>query len=216
MIFTGRATIGGVICKDPSASVNFGDEVTFDGAKINTDQFIYILLNKPEGVVCATRDKGKTVIDLLPPNLYRKDLFSVGRLDKDTTGLLLITDDGDLAHRLLSPKNHVEKTYEVTVDKPIPNNLVEEFIKGVSFSDGRQFLPAKLEITQTNAAKVTICEGKYHQIKLMFARYGLTVTQLKRTVFGGLQLDKTLKEGQSRMLTNNELNVLQNQKIHNI
>lgn len=212
----GCATLGGAVCKDPSAAVNFGDDVTFEGAKINTDQFIYILLNKPKGVVCATRDSGKTVIDLLPPNLYRKDLFSVGRLDKDTTGLLLITDDGDFAHRLLSPKNHVEKTYEVIVDKPIPKDLTDEFLRGVSFSDGRRFLPAKLEITNKASARVTICEGKYHQIKLMFARYGLTVTELKRTVFGGLVLDSALQEGQSRMLTKEELANLNNQKIHNI
>lgn len=212
----GCATLGGAVCKDPSAAVNFGDEVTFEGAKINTDQFIYILQNKPKGVVCATRDSGKTVIDLLPPQFYRKDLFSVGRLDKDTTGLLLITDDGDFAHRLLSPKNHVEKTYEVIVDKPIPKNLTQEFLRGVSFSDGRRFLPAKLEIIEKTAARVTICEGKYHQIKLMFARYGLTVIELKRTVFGGLVLDKTLQVGQSRLLTDNELKCLTNQKIHNI
>lgn len=204
------------MCKDPSSRVNFGDEVVFDGKKINTAQFIYVMLNKPRGVVCATRDNGKTVLDLLPPELFKKGLFPVGRLDKDTTGLLLITDDGDFAHRLLSPRRHVEKTYKVTTDKPIPKYLEEEFLKGVSFLNGRTFLPAKLEIKGDTQATVTICEGKYHQIKLMFARYGLTVTELKRTVFGGVQLDKTLKEGQSRLLTKSELKLLENQKIHNI
>ncbi len=215
-IFQGCAKLGGAVCKDPSAAVDFGDEVTFEGVKINTDRFIYILLNKPKGVVCATRDNGKTVMDLLPPEFYRKGLFPVGRLDKDTTGILLITDDGDFAHRLLSPKNHVNKTYEVTLDKSIPKYLTDEFLRGVSFSDGRRFMPAKLEITGETSARVTICEGKYHQIKLMFARYGLTVTQLKRTVFGGLKLDKNLQEGQSRLLTNCELKSLENQKFHNI
>ena len=102
------------------------------------------------------------------------------------------------------------------MDKPIPKDLTDEFLRGVSFADGRRFLPAKLEITGKTSARVTICEGKYHQIKLMFARYGLTVTKLKRTVFGGLVLDSTLKEGQSRLLTNDERASLNNQKIHNI
>ncbi|MBQ0110415.1 MAG: 16S rRNA pseudouridine(516) synthase [Oscillospiraceae bacterium] len=215
-IFSGSATVGGVVVKDPSFSVNFGDAVTFEGLPVNTDEFIYIMLNKPQGVLSATRDRTKTVLDLLPPNLYRKDLFPVGRLDKDTTGLLIITDDGLLAHRLLSPKHHVEKTYDVQTDKPIPTSLVGEFLKGVEFSDGRKFMPAKLEISGEYTATVTICEGKFHQIKLMFARYGITVTALKRTVFGGVQLDNNLMQGESRLLTENELEILKNQKIDNI
>lgn len=212
LIRKGHAQINGVKVTRPETQVSFGETIVFCGEEINTDEFIYIKMNKPKGVLTATRDNRETVVDLLPKELNIKNLFPVGRLDKDTTGLLILTNDGELAHQLISPKNHAEKVYEVELDGEVPNRLIEEFAKGVVLHDGTALKPAGLKITDKNKCVVTLTEGKYHQIKRMFGVYELGVNQLNRIAFGGVLLGNELKEGQAKMLTNNELKLLKNSK----
>ena len=210
LIRKGQATVNGVTVKAADTKVAFGDTITFCGKPVNTDEFIYVKMNKPKGVLTATRDNRETVVDLLPPELNIKNLFPVGRLDKDTTGLLILTNDGELAHRLISPKNHAEKVYEVVLDGEAPQSLIEEFEKGVTLHDGTKLKPASLKIVDTNKCIVTLTEGKYHQIKRMFGVYNLGVNELKRIAFSGILLTKSLKEGESKILTNDELKLLKN------
>lgn len=151
-------------------------------------EFYYFLLNKPKGYISATEDyKQNTVLDLLPEYSHL-DLFPVGRLDKDTTGTLLITNDGQLAHALLSPKKHVDKVYIATLDKDIPSSIINDFEKGIIL-DNELTLPAKLEILEHNVAKVTLHQGKYHQVKRMFSHFGLEVIELHREKFAFLTVD---------------------------
>lgn len=214
LVRKGQASVNGAVVRSPEFKVNFGDNIVFCGNTVNTDEFIYVKMNKPKGVLTATRDNRETVVDLLPEELNIKNLFPVGRLDKDTTGLLILTNDGDLAHKLLSPKHHVEKTYEVVLDGIIEEKLIEEFALGVTLHDGTKLKPATLEIIENNKALVTLTEGKYHQIKRMFGVYNLGVNELKRVAFSGIYLEKALKEGEAKLLTNNELNLLKNAKNH--
>ena len=162
-------------------------------------------MNKPAGVVSATTDNhDKTVIDILPKEYQRKGLFPAGRLDKDTEGLLIITDDGDFAHKMLSPKKHVEKTYIAKLDKPINDETVKSFEKGIIFADGTKCMPAKLESVPDSdnmTAKVTICEGKFHQVKKMFLCCGINVVHLQRISIGNLYLDSKLPIGSCKLLT---------------
>lgn len=212
LIKKGQAEINGVKVTRPETQVSFGEKIVFCGEEINTEEFIYIKMNKPKGVLTATRDNRQTVIDLLPKELNIKNLFPVGRLDKDTTGLLILTNDGELAHQLISPKNHAEKVYEVILDGKVPQSLIEEFKNGVTLHDGTKLKPAGLEIVENNKCIVTLTEGKYHQIKRMFGVYDLGVNELKRLSFGGVLLEENLNEGQAKMLTNNELKLLKNSK----
>ena len=212
LIRKGHAQINGVKVTRPETQVSFGETIVFCGEEINTDEFIYIKMNKPKGVLTATRDNRETVVDLLPKELNIKNLFPVGRLDKDTTGLLILTNDGELAHQLISPKNHAEKVYEVELDGEVPNRLIEEFAKGVVLHDGTALKPAGLKITDKNKCVVTLTEGKYHQIKRMVGVYDLGDNELKRLSFGGVLLEENLNEGQAKMLTNNELKLLKNSK----
>ena len=163
------------------------------------------MMNKPQGVVSATEDnRDKTVIDLVPDEFYRKGLFPAGRLDKDTEGLLLITDDGDFAHRMLSPKSGIYKRYYAEVDGEITGDTVKAFEKGIVFADGTKCLPGKLEIKGKNSGFVEICEGKFHQVKKMFLVCGLNVTYLKRISIGNLKLDSKLPIGKCRELEKTE------------
>lgn len=194
------------------------DTVFFDGVRIAYAGMEYYMLNKPQGVVSATDDNlHKTVIELLEDR-KRKDLFPVGRLDIDTEGLLLITNDGDLAHRLLSPKKHVDKTYYAIVQGELPNDVIERFEQGIVLSPVGQekdmcseilTMPARLELLsrETEAAKVllTIQEGRFHQVKRMFEALGCRVSYLKRLSMGTLVLDEALKPGEYRELTTKEL-----------
>ena len=168
----------------------------------------YYMLNKPMGVITASRDeRHDTVLELFPAEL-RRGLFAVGRLDKDTEGLLLITDDGALSHALMSPNRHVEKEYEAVVDGALAADAVLRFEQGMTLRDGTECKPAKLEILETEpelSVRVTLKEGKYHQVKRMIAAVGGTVTALKRLRLGGLWLDKTLAPGEFRELTQEEL-----------
>lgn len=203
----GFVTVDGITVRDPSA-LFCPDKVSIShrGQAVKFKEHIYVVLNKPKGVLSASNDKKrKTVVDLVPDCLYRSGLAPVGRLDKDTTGLLIITDDGQFAHKVISPKSDISKVYEVLLDADIPVSAVEEFSRGVALSDGTRCLPAKLEILESRLARVEIKEGKYHQIKRMFGVVGLGVVELKRLSIGGFNLPKELNEGECRELTSEEL-----------
>ena len=215
MIKRGEVSVNGVVIKDSSVKVSYEDDIVVNGKPLKQTEFTYIMLNKPKGVVSASEDKrDKTVVDILPDELKRKNLFPAGRLDKDTTGFCLITDDGDFAHRILSPSRHVDKTYIATVDKKINfANARKAFKDGIVLADGTVLLSADLELLSDDdnqSFKVVIKEGKYHQVKRMFASLGTTVTELKRISIGGLALDDNLEEGEARLLTAEELSKIEN------
>lgn len=181
------------------------DQVTVDGNTITYQQHVYIMLNKPQGVISATLDaQQQTVLDLIPEYKHRS-LFPYGRLDIDTEGLLIIGDDGILAHRLLSPKHHVEKEYYVVVDKAIPPHLSKAFLKGVTLEDDYVCQPAILKLEGENKAKVILSEGKFHQVKRMFQAHGLEVVYLQRIRFHTILLDSSLKLGEYRLLNSDEI-----------
>ena len=188
------------------------DEIMFKGQKIIYAEFEYYMLNKPAGVVSATEDKNdKTVIDLVPKP-HAKDIFPVGRLDKDTEGLLIITNDGETAHRLLSPKKHVDKTYFVrTSGGKIGTEEVEKLENGVDIGEEKLTLPAEIEILKNgeiSESLLTIREGKFHQVKRMFKAVGREVIYLKRISMGKLKLDESLEKGGCRRLTEDEINMI--------
>ncbi|MBQ1279028.1 MAG: pseudouridine synthase [Clostridia bacterium] len=195
-IYRGKATVNGEVLRDPSAQVDTDWAVSFDGQSVSFKEHIYILIYKPRGVICATEDKSqKTVLDLLPENIRRRDLAPVGRLDKDTTGLLLITDDGAFAHDCISPKKKISKTYIATLDGDVTDEMCEAFANGVTLADGTLCRPAVLERIGDNLARIVITEGKYHQIKRMFGTVGLGVNALHRAAIGNLQLPHNMCEG---------------------
>ena len=180
--------------------------LTVDGDRVDCSPYVYIMLHKPAGLLSATEDRDQpTVLDLLPPALRRRGLFPVGRLDKDTTGLLLLTDDGALAHRLLSPRSHVDKVYLAQVEGRVDQADREALAAGLVLGDGLRCLPAGLEpVGDGSSCLVTLREGKYHQVKRMCAARGKPVTFLKRQSFGPLTLDEGLAPGQWRPLTEEE------------
>ena len=208
----GKVEVDGEIAKRPELKVDETKaNVTLDGERIGYASYVYYMLNKPSGVVSATEDKReKTVIDLIKGQ-KRKNLFPVGRLDKDTVGLLLITNDGNLAHRLLSPKHHVDKCYFTRVTGQIHEEDIHRFKEGLDIGDEKKTLPADLEILSSgeiSEAKVTICEGRYHQVKRMFEAIGCKVIYLKRLSMGSLTLDPALEKGAFRKLTEEEIAAL--------
>jgi 16S rRNA pseudouridine516 synthase len=183
--------------------------IKINGKEIEIKKHIYLLLNKPKDYISSTEDKSqKTVLDLVPEKYKNRNLFPAGRLDKDTTGLMLITDDGELAHNILSPKKHVKKEYEVTLDIPVTLTMVNGFKKCVNLNDG-ECKSADLKITGEYTAIVTITEGRYHQIKRMFGCYGAKVVKLNRICMGKLYLPKELKIGEVKEATQNELQRIQ-------
>ena len=205
-------TVNGEIERDPGRHVSETDLICYEGRQIRYEAMQYYLMNKPKGLVSATEDRHqKTVIDLLPED-SRKDLFPVGRLDKDTTGLLLITNDGDLAHRLLQPGKHVDKTYIALVDGKILDKHVKAFAKGLVRDEDWTALPAKLTLLSEEAegsvVEIVIREGKFHQIKRMFEVIGMEVLELTRVKMGPLELDPDLEEGEYRKLREEELREL--------
>lgn len=212
-----RITVNDDIVTKPEFKVDTDKDTIFlDDKCLSYTEYEYYMLNKPAGVISATEDKSQqTVIDLIKTR-KRKDLFPVGRLDKDTEGLLLITNDGALAHNLLSPGKHVDKTYYSIVKGRIDKNIVDTFAKGLIVDKELTAMPSKLEIISYNLDKdcsevnITIQEGKFHQIKRMFAAVGSEVLFLKRLSFGSLGLDNTLKPGEYRSLTETEVNLLKN------
>ena len=191
------------------------DEVFVGKEKITYRKFVYLMLNKPEGYVSATEDrKEKTVLDLVGEEFSHRDLFPAGRLDKDTVGFVLLTDDGDFAHKILSPKSHVPKTYIAKTDKPCDDEVIRVFEEGAKLSDGTVCLKAELEFLneEKTLCKVIICEGMYHQIKRMFACCGRTVVSLERVKMGSLPLDPKLARGEYRELTKEELELIKQTK----
>lgn len=208
LIAQGRVAVDGAVVTRPEVKCSGAAAVTVDGLALERGH-IYLMLHKPAGVVSATADaRERTVLDLLPEDLRRRELFPVGRLDKDTTGLLLLTDDGALAHDLLSPRKHVDKTYLVTVDGTLDETDRAALAAGLVLGDGLRCLSAKLEITGPSTGFLTIREGKFHQIKRMMACLGKPVTALERAAMGGLALDAGLAPGQWRALTPAEVSIL--------
>lgn len=215
----GRVQVNGVTVTKPEQKVSVpGDEVLFDGTPVAYVSMEYYLLHKPRGVVSATEDRHyQTVVELIA-HKSRKDLFPVGRLDLDTEGLLLITNDGDLAHRLLSPKNHVDKIYFAVCDGRVREEYREKLEKGFELPDGLKCLPAQLEILKVSdgdsesgivsEVRLTIHEGKFHQVKRMMEALGCPVLYLKRLAMGPLTLDANSKPGDFRPLTDKELELL--------
>ncbi len=184
------------------------DTVELEGRPVGYAELEYYMLNKPAGVITATEDKRqKTVLDLMEGR-KRRDLFPVGRLDVDTEGLLLITNDGELAHQLLSPKKHVDKVYYVKLDREIPREAADTFAAGMTLGDGTKLQPALLCLESTVSARLTIREGKFHQVKRMFQAVGCRVIYLKRLSMGPLALDETLAPGACRPLTEEEIRQL--------
>lgn len=208
LVRRGAVSVNGAVVKDASLKVDpEKDSVCFEGRQIGYNKFIYIMMNKPKGVLSATRDgKGSTVIDLVPESMKRQGLFPAGRLDRNTTGLLVITNDGDMAHRMLAPKSHVYKLYRAELDKPVGENEVKAFAAGIS-TGGVNFLPAEMwpDKDDPNTAFVRIREGKFHQVKRMFYACGMGVLELKRLSAGKLQLDETLGEGECRIMSSEEV-----------
>ncbi len=211
IIKKGKININGIVVKDSNLKVDScKDEIYYEGNPIAYAEFEYYMLNKPAGVISASNDKKqKTVIDLIETR-KRDDLFPVGRLDKDTEGLLLISNDGELSHNLLSPKKHVDKTYYVELDLPLSDEKAKEICEGVYIEKDVKSLPAKLERIDERKVYLTIHEGKFHQVKKMFHAVGCEVTYLKRMTFGALKLDESLGIGEYRPLTEEEINSLKN------
>lgn len=211
----GRITVNGQIVKASDTKIDeSADVVAVDGQVIAFSSTEYFMLNKPAGVITATLDKkARTVLDLLDERT-RNDLFPVGRLDKDTEGLLLITNDGDLAHRLLAPKKHVDKVYYADIRGVVTDEHIRQFASGLTLSDGTAVMPGELVIIAvdstagTSSIRLTIHEGKFHQVKRMFEAVGTEVTYLKRLSMGPLSLDEKLSPGEYRRLTDEEINML--------
>ncbi len=207
LIRSGAVCVNEAVCKQPDAKINIDtDKLTVSGKAVNADKFVYIMMNKPAGVVSATEDRrDKTVIDLVPPEMRRPGLFPAGRLDKDTEGLLILTNDGDFAHRMLSPRKKVYKQYSAELNGEATEAMILRFEQGITLADGTKCLPATLTIPdpcQKNKIIVSICEGKFHQVKKMFAACGLRVVHLQRISIGNLYLDSNLTIGSCKMLTN--------------
>lgn len=210
----GIVKVNGEVIKDAKLHVNpEKDEITVHGERVNFKEFIYLMMNKPDGVISATEDlRDRTVIDLLEFEDAIYNPFPVGRLDKDTVGLLLLTNDGQLAHQLLSPKKHVPKTYYALIDGTVTDEDTKQFASGVELDDGYVTKPAKLNILRSGEIRseieLTITEGKFHQVKRMFEAVGKKVVYLKRLSMGPIPLDKELAEGQYRELTEEEVQIL--------
>ena len=196
-ILRGRAAVDGTTVRAADFKIDENaDSVTFDGQALSYKKHIYIIMNKPRGVLSASDDKRQpTVIDIIPEKLRRNGLFPVGRLDKDTTGLLIITDDGDFAHRVLSPKREIFKTYIAVLDGEITPDMPEKFLNGIVLADGTKCRKAFLRRVDKNTAEIKICEGKFHQIKRMFGTVGLGVNALERTAVGNFYLPEDLPQG---------------------
>ena len=210
----GQVTVNGVAAKKPEQKIDeHKDQITCQGKIASYEKYVYYMLHKPAGVVSATEDKReKTVLDLLKSEDRRDGIFPVGRLDKDTEGFLLLTDDGDLAHRLLSPRKHVDKTYYAKIAGSVTEAHIERFREGLDIGDEKKTLPAMLEILasepEISEIRITIHEGRFHQIKRMFEAVGCKVTYLKRLSMGAVALDETLAPGDYRPLNEKERELL--------
>jgi len=210
LVRQGRVTVRGASVLRPEEKCDLNDDIRVDGQLVCCRKYTYLMVNKPDGLLSATEDKRqRTVLDLLPEQYQRQGLFPVGRLDKDTRGLLLLTNDGELAHRLLAPKSHVDKVYLARVNGWVDQEDVAAFERGMVLDDGLECMPAGLEpLGDGSACLVTLREGKFHQVKRMLAYRGKPVEQLKRLSMGTLKLDENLREGQWRELTQEEVECL--------
>ncbi|KXG08838.1 Ribosomal small subunit pseudouridine synthase A [Anoxybacillus sp. P3H1B] len=221
LLKSGVVKMDGVIVKDPKTQVNPETQiVTVWGEEVEYKEFVYLMMNKPPGVISATEDDmEETVVDLLEEEDQIFAPFPVGRLDKDTEGLLLLTNDGQLAHQLLSPKKHVPKTYFAVIDGEVNEEDIAAFRRGVILDDGYETKPAELIILKPGTrsdVEVTITEGKFHQVKRMFQAVGKRVVYLKRIQMGPLALDPSLALGEYRELTEEEIEMLKNVSAHEI
>ena len=213
----GGVIVDGVAVKDLSKHIDPDcARVIYLGREISYSKFTYVMLNKPEGYVSATEDsKLPTVIELLPEELAKRELFPVGRLDRDTVGLMILTNNGQLAHTLLSPKHHVEKEYYFTADEPLPAGAEETFLSGVTLADGYECKSARLVLNDDRkGGYITLTEGKYHQIKRMIASLDNRVTSLERIRFADIILDRGLARGEWRYLTGDEIASLETASNH--
>lgn len=220
-IHKGAAAVNGTVVKDPGYALKGDEEVTWNGKPVAYEELVYYMLHKPAGVISASEDKNaRTVLDLIEER-KRRDLFPVGRLDKDTEGLLLITNDGETAHRLLAPGKHVDKVYEAEIDGVVTEDDVRKFAEGLPVDEAFTAMPAKLEILPRNNGekenaenhsyiRITLHEGKFHQIKRMFHAVGKEVVYLKRISMGPLTLDPSLAPGEYRKLTETEIKEIRN------
>ncbi len=211
LLKAGRVKINGKTAPKNTKTVDpLCDSVEVDLQLLDGSEYVYLMMNKPKGVISASSDKSKkTVVDLLPDSFNRSAIFPVGRLDRDTTGLLILTNDGDFAHTVISPKSKIEKVYIAELDGKITEDTVNRFAEGVILADGTKCLPAKLIIGENPFfGTVKIFEGKYHQIKRMFGTVGLGVVSLHRESVGGVKLDGKLEAGEIRRLTAEEINLI--------
>lgn len=202
----GLVSVNGVPVKSADMKIDENTaNITFKGQILSYQKYVYYMLYKPSGVVSATQDNtADTVVSLLG-EAFRKDIFPVGRLDKDTTGLLLLTNDGELAYSMLSPKKHVDKIYQVSIEHPLTESEIQQLEQGVEIGEDTPTLPAKVKVLDANCILLTIHEGKFHQVKRMLQAVGNQVTALKRIGFGPLMLDETLEAGAFRQLTDEEV-----------
>lgn len=210
LVKQGRVCVNGLPCKSADLKIDENnDAVSVDGRKLNYSKYVYYMFHKPAGCVSATKDNhDKTVLDFISEEDYKLDLFPVGRLDKDTEGLLLITNDGGLAHRLLSPKKHVPKTYYVKIKAPLSEAHIRLLEEGIDIGEEKKSLPAKVEVLKEQEILLTISEGKFHQVKRMLLAVENEVLYLKRLSMGSLKLDENLKAGEYRALTGEEIKEL--------
>ena len=207
-IRSGRAAVNGVAAEKGDMQIDpEKDEITLDGKHVLYSKYVYIMLNKPAGVVSATEDgRSETVLDLLPDKYKKLGLFPCGRLDKDTVGLMILTNDGKLAHNMLSPKHHVEKVYYFTTEKPVEN--VDILESGVKIGKDIMTRPCVIDQISEYEGEITLTEGKYHQIKLMFEAVGNKIVYLKRIRFAGIPLDESLAESCWRLLSDDEVKTI--------
>ena len=209
----GQVQVDGVPERSPAAHIDTDTQtVTLQGEVIRYEQYVYLMLNKPDGYVSATDDpREQTVLELLPPEYKKRGLFPCGRQDKHTLGLMILTDDGALAHALLSPKSHAEKVYRYRASDPLSEEDRAQLEAGVLLSEGYRTLPCRLRIgSDPTEGYITLIEGKYHQIKRMFAAIGNHIDELERVSFGGIPLDPALPRGAFRPLSGEELSILKN------
>lgn len=207
LIKIGQVLLNGQRIKSTNAKADETDEITVNGEKITYNKNVYIMMNKPSGVVCDDKDSAPYAPTVLDDSLKQKDLFCVGRLDKDTTGLLIITNDGEFSHNVISPKKHIPKRYRATLESPVTDENIAKAKSGLTLKDGTKLLPAEIEIISDdrNTVDFVISEGKYHQIKRMAGAMNNKVLTLKRISIGKLVLDNSLEVGNARILSNKEL-----------
>ena len=210
LLRSGRVALDAKVITSGDLKCPDGCAISVDGELISNNKYVYIMMNKPKGVISAAKSADDvTVVDILPQEMKRKNLFPAGRLDKDTTGFMLITDDGEFAHDILSPKKHIDKTYIATLDKPFDSSVTADFENGMTLN-GEKLLKAHIEPVNGDyhIARVVLKQGLYHQVKRMFKKNSITVVELHRVAMGNLPLDENLAPGECRYLTNDEINAV--------